>query len=55
VPITPLAYARFSRNQEVCLHVQPTYNTVWRIMPTPGNGLYNDPVRADVPVIFEHC
>ena len=24
-------------------------------MPTPGNGYYNDPVRADVPVIFEHC
>jgi len=55
VPITPLAYARFSRNQEVCLHVQPTYNTVWRIMPTPGNGYYNEPVRADVPLIFEHC
>ena len=54
-PISPLAYARFSRNQEVCLSTQRNYNTVWRILPTPGNGYYNDVVKAGVPVILEHC
>lgn len=29
VPITPLAYARFSRNQEVSLINQKVYNTMW--------------------------
>lgn len=24
-------------------------------MPTPGNGYYNDVVKAGVPVILEHC
>ena len=36
-PISPMAFARFSRNQEVCLHTKPTYNTVWRIVPIIGN------------------
>ena len=54
-PISPLAYARFSRNQEVCLHTQKNYNTVWRILPSPGNGYYNEVVKAGVPVILEHC
>ena len=31
VPITPLAYARFSRNQEVSLCNQKVYNTMWTI------------------------
>jgi hypothetical protein len=54
-PVSPLAYARFSRNQEVCLHINPNFNTVWRIMPTPGNGYYNDIVKAGVHVVLEHC
>ena len=54
-PVSPLAYARFSRNQEVCLHTEPSYNTVWRVMPTPGNGYYNEVVKAGVPIILEHC
>ena len=31
--ISPLAFARFSRNQEVSLHSKKIYNTVWRIQP----------------------
>ena len=56
-PISPLAFARFSRNQEVCLHSRATYNTVWRILPIEGNrkarmGL---PVSAGEQVAFEHA
>lgn len=54
-PISPLAYARFSRNQEVSLHSQPNFNTVWRILATPGNGYYNETVKAGVPIVLEHC
>jgi hypothetical protein len=54
-PISPLAYARFSRNQEVCLHSNANYNTVWRILPTPGNGFYNDVIKSGVPIVLEHC
>ena len=36
-PVSPMAFARFSRNQEVCLHVKPIYNTVWTIVSgAPG-------------------
>ena len=54
-PISPLAFARFSRNQEVCLHTEAGFNTTWRIMPTPGNGYYNEEVIAGVPFFLEHC
>jgi hypothetical protein len=54
-PISPLAYARFSRNQEVSLNASPNYNTVWRILPAPGNGFYGELVKSGVPVVFEHC
>ena len=36
-PISPLAFARFSRNQEVCLLNGSTYNTVWKIWPAEGH------------------
>lgn len=29
--LTPLVFARFSRNQEVCVHSKKVHNTVWRI------------------------
>ena len=35
-PISPLAFARFSRNQEVSLLNKSTYNTVWKIWPAAG-------------------
>ena len=54
-PISPLAYARFTRYQEVCLSTECNYNTVWRIMPTPGNGFYGEVVNSGVPVVLEHC
>jgi hypothetical protein len=30
--ISPLAFARFSRNQEVSMITKPIYNTVWKIL-----------------------
>ena len=36
-PISPLAFARFSRNQEVSLLNKSTYNTVWKIWPVGAN------------------
>ncbi len=35
-PVSPLAFARFSRNQEVCLLNKSTYNTSWKIWPVVG-------------------
>ena len=56
-PVSPMVFARFSRNQEVCLHTKPNYNTVWKI--APGNcgakQKYGQQVRAGDPILFEHC
>ena len=56
-PISPLAFARFSRNQEVCLLNGSGYNTVWKIWPaeiarTQGIG---SPVLAAQKIVLEHC
>lgn len=55
--ITPQIFARFSRNQEVCLSTKMVYNTVWRIVPQDGNGspLIGTPVQANSQLIIEHC
>ena len=52
-----MAFARFSRNQEVCLHTKPTYNTVWRVVPATGNRktMRGQPVKAGESVMFEHA
>jgi len=54
---TPQIYARFSRNQEVCLATKPAYNTVWRIIPLDGNisTLIGQPVQGNTQLIIEHC
>lgn len=56
-PISPLAYARFSRNQEVCLNVLNNYNTVWRVLPTSGvrKERMGEPVLATDPIMLEHA
>lgn len=56
-PISPLAFARFSRNQEVCLLNKSTYNTVWKIWPVGAtrNSKLGQPVLATDRVSFEHC
>lgn len=55
--ISPLAYARFSRNQEVCLSNKKSYETTWRIIPTSGivSERAGEPVRAFEAVKIEHC
>ena len=56
-PVSPMAFARFSRNQEVCLHVKPSYSTVWEI--SPGNGRakakYGQQVKAGESIMLSHC
>jgi hypothetical protein len=56
-PISPLAFARFSRNQEVCLHCKSNYNTVWKIWSTSGprKAKAGQPVLASDKVVLEHC
>ena len=55
-PVTPMVFARFSRNQEVCLHVKPTYNTVWKIVPGEGAAKLRNgqPVMANERILFAH-
>ena len=55
--VTPLCYARFSRNQEVCLHVKNIYNTVWKIIPAHGDRKerLGQPVSASEPIMLEHA
>lgn len=52
-----MAYARFSRNQEVCLLIKKVYSTVWRIVPRDGNAKskFGQPVRASDNIKLEHC
>jgi len=56
VPISPISYARFSRNQEVCVINQKVYSTVWKIVSANGNpkDRLGEVIRADEPLIFEH-
>ena len=56
-PVSPLAFARFSRNQEVCLLNKSTYNTVWKIWPVQGTRIQKNgqPVLATDQIVFEHC
>lgn len=52
-----MAFARFSRNQEVSLHCKSTYNTVWKIWPANGNRntAAGQPVVASQEIVLEHC
>ena len=56
-PISPQAFARFSRNQEVCLHAKSSYNTVWRILPAEGSrqAMKGQPVQTDKGILLEHA
>ena len=57
VPVTPLAYARFSRNQEVSMCNQKVYNAMWALQPVYGNlkERQGEVVRAGEPVLLVHC
>lgn len=52
--ISPLSYARYSRNQEVSITVSCNYNTVWRLLPLDMS-LMGQPVDLTQPVKVEHC
>lgn len=55
--VSPLAFARFSRNQEVSLHSKKIYNTVWKIQPVgvDRKSKFGQPVLAGEQIMFEHC
>lgn len=56
--ISPQFFARFSRNQEVCMTAKNIYNTVWRILhadPNLRNTSLGEAVGANVEVLIEHC
>jgi hypothetical protein len=56
--ISPLFFARFSRNQEVCLSAKCIYNTVWRIIHANPNlriSTIGEPVPAKEHILIEHC
>lgn len=56
--ISPLAFARFSRNQEVCMVTKSIYNTVWKIVHVNPNlrvSSIGEPVTAHDEIVIEHC
>ena len=56
-PVSPIAFARFSRNQEVCLLNKSTYNTVWKVLPASGvrENKMGQPVLATDQIMLKHC
>lgn len=56
LPLTPMTFARYSRNQEVSVYHRKAYNTVWRIQPSTGvrQDRQGEPVCATDSVILEH-
>jgi hypothetical protein len=57
-PVSPMIFARFSRNQEVCLSSKNVYNATWKILALHPNDrvpTLGQPVQANAPVIIEHC
>jgi hypothetical protein len=56
--ISPLSFARFSRNQEVSMIGKPIYNTAWKILHNNPNlrvSSLGQPVPANTEVVIEHC
>jgi hypothetical protein len=54
--ITPQVFARFSRNQEVCITVKCAFQTVWKFMPLagPASPLMGEPVQSNTELLVEH-
>jgi hypothetical protein len=56
--ISPLAFARFSRNQEVSMIAKNIYNAVWKVVHSNPNlrvSTLGQPVKVSDPVLIEHC
>lgn len=56
--ISPLCYARFSRHQEVCMHVKKIYNTVWtveHVNPTARKDCVGKAVPANAAILIKHA
>lgn len=56
-PLSPTFYARFSRNQEVCMHIKKIFNTVWTIEHPDPNQRFEAqglPIQANSPVVIKH-
>lgn len=56
--VTPQSYSRFSRNQEVLINSEISYNSCWCIEhldPTLRFSLEGKPVSTNEPFIIRHC
>jgi hypothetical protein len=56
--VSPQSYSRFSRNQEVLVNTELTYNSCWcieHIDPTLRFSLEGKPVSTKEPFIIRHC
>jgi len=56
LPLTPMTFARYSRNQEVSVYHRKAYNTNWRIQPSSGvrEDRQGEPVKGCDAIILEH-
>lgn len=56
LPVTPMTFARYSRNQEVSVYHRKAYNTNWRIQPSCGvrEDRQGEAVKANDAIILEH-
>ena len=56
--LSPLSFSRFSRNQEVLVNIDQSYNNCWTIEHPDQNirfSLVGKPIKADQPFIIRHC
>lgn len=56
LPLTPMTYSRYSRNQEVSVYHRKAHNTVWRVQPSSGvrQDRHGECVKAGEPILLEH-
>lgn len=58
MPLTPLAQANITRNQEASLHTRDTYQAVWVIESLNPNDRFErqgEAVKAGEPILLRHC
>ena len=56
--VSPVSYARFSRNQEVCMNAACIHNTVWEVEALDPNARFETAgrtVNSHEPILLKHC
>ena len=56
LPLTPMTFSRYSRNQEVSVYHRKAHNTVWRVQPGSGarQARQGECVMAGDAILLEH-